>query len=174
MQREKGAARRERIVSMLRVSDVPVTGTELSSLTGVSRQAIVNDIAILRAAGKPIQGSPRGYVLVETRQPGVAAVLACSHDREGSRRELETLVAHGLEVQDVVVEHPLYGEVRANLMISSHDDVERYMRALQEQNAQPLSSLTGGVHLHHVRAPNHAALDAARKELASLGMIVED
>jgi transcriptional regulator of NAD metabolism len=38
-----------------------VTGSELSSLLGVSRQAIVNDIAILRASGQSIIGGPHGY-----------------------------------------------------------------------------------------------------------------
>ncbi len=174
MQRDKGKARRQRIVELLRLAARPITGTELSTVTGVSRQAVVNDIAILRAAGEPIQGSPRGYVLESARRGGVEAVIACAHDRDGSRRELECLVDHGVEVLDVVVEHPLYGEVRANLMISSHEDVERYIVALAERNAQPLSSLTGGVHLHHVRADDQDSIDAAMKDLAAQGMIVQD
>lgn len=152
----------------------PVTGTELSMVTGVSRQAIVNDMAILRASGEPIQGSPRGYMLGGQKWHGVEAVIAASHDREASRSELECLVDHGVEVLDVVVEHPLYGEVRANLMISSHEDVERLMKLMEEQDALPLSSLTGGVHLHHVRAHDQDSIDAAKKDLAEMGMTLED
>lgn len=174
MQRGKGIQRRRRIIDLLSHAVRPVTGTELSTAMGVSRQAIVNDIAILRAAGEPIQGSPKGYVYGGGRWKGVEAVIACSHDREASRLELECLVDHGVEVLDVVVEHPLYGEVRANLMISSHEDVERLMKAMEEQGALPLSSLTGGVHLHHVRAYDQDSIDAARKDLAEMGMTLED
>jgi transcriptional regulator of NAD metabolism len=50
-----------RIVELLREGHRPITGSELSLSLGVSRQAIVNDMAILRAAGEPIDGSPQGY-----------------------------------------------------------------------------------------------------------------
>lgn len=159
---------------MLRAEGGPVTGGHLASETGVSRQAIVNDIAILRAAGEPIQGSPLGYLWGGEPEGMVTAAIACRHDREGSRAELEALVDAGVTVVDVVVEHQLYGEVRANLHIGSHEDVERYMKSLVEQDAQPLSALTGGVHLHHLRASDTAAIDAARRAIGALGMLLED
>jgi hypothetical protein len=153
-----------------------VTGSELSSLLGVSRQAIVNDVAILRASGEPIVGSPQGYLLAK-RESTVGepnAIIACKHGRDGARRELEILVDHGITVVDVVVEHALYGEVHANLMVSSRTDVERYAGRLLSQDAQPLSSLTGGVHLHNLHAPTPDALDAAKRELREEGFLLED
>jgi hypothetical protein len=169
-------ARRAELLGTLRRSAEPVTGAELSSLLGVSRQAIVNDVAILRAAGEPIVGSPQGYLLA-VRDPGNGepdAIIACKHGREGARRELEILVDHGITVVDVVVEHALYGDVRANLMISSRADVDRYAGRLQSQDAPPLSSLTGGVHLHNLRAPTPDALEAAERTLRSEGFLLED
>ena len=170
-----GVARREKIVTMLREGRRSITGSELAEQFGVSRQAIVNDMAIIRAGGADISGSPLGYRWDGDAPPeGVFAVLACKHDREGAQKELEMLVAHGCTVLDVVVQHELYGEVRADLMIASHRDVERYSEAVRRADAQPLSSLTGGVHLHHVRAPDAVALESARRDLALLGYLVED
>ena len=167
-------SRRVHIVAILREGGGPTTGAELSAALGVSRQAIVNDIAILRASGEPIHGSPRGYYLGEGASDGTTATFACVHDREASREELEVLVDRGITVLDVVVEHELYGEVRASMMVSSRADVDRYMDALMRTGAKPLSSLTKGVHVHHVRGPSPDALEAARRDLAERGFLLED
>jgi transcriptional regulator of NAD metabolism len=75
---------------------------------------------------------------------------------------------------DVVVEHPLYGEVQANLFIESRTDIDRYLEILESEGSQPLSALTAGVHIHHVRAPNPDALEAAKRELAEAGILLEE
>ena len=46
--------RRETIIRILKTAAVPVSGTELSETCQVSRQIIVQDIALLRAAGHQI------------------------------------------------------------------------------------------------------------------------
>jgi transcriptional regulator of NAD metabolism len=163
--------RRSSLVEILRGADAPVTGSDLSSSLGVSRQAVVNDVAILRAMGEPILGSPRGYVVGDGADDRSLATIACRHDRATARRETEILVDRGISILDVVVEHPLYGEVQANLFIDSRSDIDRYMEIL-ESDAQPLSALTGGVHLHHVRAPSADALEAAKRELAEAGILL--
>jgi transcriptional regulator of NAD metabolism len=174
MSEASGVARRERIVELLREGRRSITGSELSSALGVSRQAVVNDMAILRAAGEPIGGSPQGYRWRGEQPSGVFATLACRHDREGCQKELETLVAHGVAVLDVVVDHALYGEVRAEMNVWTHRDVRRYMEVLHTADVEPLSALTGGVHAHHVRAPDDVALRSARSDLALLGFLLED
>jgi uncharacterized protein len=174
MSESNGAARRERILRLLREGRRSITGSELSSTLGVSRQAIVNDIAILRAAGEPIGGSPQGYRWRGEQPSGVLATIACRHDREGCQKELETLVAHGVAVLDVVVDHELYGEVHADMNVWTHRDVQRYMEVLHSSDVEPLSALTGGVHAHHVRAPDDVALGSARGDLANLGFLLED
>lgn len=165
--------RRERLGRILRDADDPVTGSDLAERLGVSRQVIVNDVAILRAAGHPIVGSPRGYLLTD-RASGATDVLACRHAGDLGRRELGILVDHGIAVLDVVVEHTIYGEIRANLMVESRADIERYARQLERSGQSPLSALTGGVHLHTVRAPNRDALEAAKRELREAGLLIED
>jgi uncharacterized protein len=175
MSEGSGAARRGKIVTMLREGRRSITGSELAEHFGVSRQAIVNDMAIIRAGGGEISGSPLGYRWDGDAPPeGVFATLACKHDREGAQKELEMLVAHGCTVLDVVVDHELYGEIQVDLMIASHHDVERFFEAMARADAQPLSSLTEGVHLHHVRAPGSVALESARQDLALLGYLLED
>ena len=164
--------RRARLMAILRSSGAPVTGGDLSSALGVSRQAIVNDVAILRAMGEPILGSPRGYVRVEGSEDRPIATIACRHDEEGNRREFEILVDRGIDVIDVVVEHPVYGEVAGTLLVRSRADVDRYMEAMQHEGVQPLWALTDGVHLHHLHAPSADALDAAKRELAEAGILL--
>ena len=58
MARGTSGERRAELLRILNGAETPVTGSELSSLLGVSRQAIVNDIAILRASGLAISGGP--------------------------------------------------------------------------------------------------------------------
>ncbi|HTG47914.1 MAG TPA: transcription repressor NadR [Actinomycetota bacterium] len=175
MSEGNGTARREKIVTMLRESRRAITGSELAERFGVSRQAIVNDMAIIRAGGAEISGGTLGYRWDGAAPPeGVFAVLACEHDREGATKELEVLVAHGCTVLDVVVDHPLYGELRAPLNIGTHRDVERYAESVRRAGAEPLSSLTAGVHRHSVRAPDEVALESARRDLALLGCLRDE
>ena len=160
-------------MEVLRTASEPVRGSDLAAKMGVSRQVIVGDMAILRAEGQPILGSPQGYLLVE-RGPvaGEPAVLAVRHDRSGARRELETLVEHGLTVVDVLVDHPIYGEIRGNLMIATLEDVDRFLESLDRGEAELLSRLTGGVHLHSVRAPSAEALEGAKAALREAGILL--
>ena len=46
--------RRERIIGLLKASDLPLSGTELAKQCQISRQIIVQDIARLRASGYQI------------------------------------------------------------------------------------------------------------------------
>ncbi|HWO69278.1 MAG TPA: transcription repressor NadR [Actinomycetota bacterium] len=168
-----GEERRAGILARLRSGGGPVRAADLAAAFGVSRQVIVGDVAILRAEGHPVVGTPRGYVLLEPAPaPGPQAVFACRHDRRGTRAELLAMVEAGCTVVDVIVEHPLYGELRGNLMLATRDDVERFLRALRAGETELLSSLTGGVHLHTVAAPSFEALSRAREALRRKGFLL--
>lgn len=143
-----------------------LTGTALAREFGVSRQVIVGDIAILRAAGMQILATPQGYVVPqEQARRAVQATLACRHSRAQLAQELFTIVDLGGRVLDVSVEHPVYGEMKGRLLIASRRDVERFLQNLEEEQAQPLSLLTGGVHLHTVEAPDEETLAAIKDSL---------
>ena len=58
-----GEDRREDILLRISESETPVTARALADIYGVSRQVIVQDIALLRAAGHPILSMNRGYLL---------------------------------------------------------------------------------------------------------------
>ena len=58
-----GEERREKLVELLKNTESPLSGTRLSRLLHVSRQVIVNDIALLRAANVDILSTNKGYLL---------------------------------------------------------------------------------------------------------------
>jgi uncharacterized protein len=166
-------ARREQLLALLRASPEPITGSEFSLRLGVSRQAIVNDIAIMRAAGESILGGPRGY-RIDVGPPGLKAVIRCSHAPDRGREEFEILLDRGIAVLDVGVEHSVFGEVRAPLLIETRADVDRASETIIKAGEMPLSAITRGIHSHTVRAPNRDALDAAIRELSERGILLDD
>ena len=168
-----GDERRQHLLALLRQTDGPLRGSELAARLAVSRQVIVQDVAVLRAGGAGIIATPMGYVLPRpTSGQRHAAVVACRHGRAEVEDELNALVDLGVEVVDVVVEHPVYGEIRALLMLTSREDVRQFMRRLDEGQAQLLSALTGGVHLHTIVAPRPEALEKARRALGERGYLL--
>jgi transcriptional regulator of NAD metabolism len=164
--------RRRKLMVTLRGRKGPVAGSELARQFRVSRQCLVQDIAILRAHGEQILSTPRGY-----RLPGIEgahrAVIACKHGPERTREELNILVDNGVKVLDVVVEHPLYGELRGALQIESRADVEDFLRRRRATNASLLSSLTGGVHLHTLEASKTEMIARAKSQLHGRGILLK-
>ena len=150
----------------------PVQGGDLARRFRVSRQCVVQDIAILRASGAEILATPSGYRLPQQSSRPFQAILAFRHTPEQTKEELQILVDHGVRVIDVVVEHPLYGELRGSLMIESRADVEDFLRRWRGQKATLLSSLTRGVHLHTVEANRPEMISRAKAQLQSRGFLL--
>lgn len=165
--------RRSAILELLAREDRPVTGSELAERFGVSRQVIVQDIALLRAQGHEIIATPQGYRCLRPDRPAHRDVFAVHHPPERTAQELYLLVDHGLRVLDVIVEHPLYGELRGDLMLESREDVRRFLAAVQQRQVTLLSTLTGGFHLHTVEASRPDRIDRARQALAREGILIE-
>ncbi len=165
--------RRACIVKILEQADRPTTGAELSERFGVSRQVIVQDIAVLRAAGRDILASLQGYYL-HRPWPGMhRAVVAVQHRPEQTEDELTALVDVGVEIVDVIVEHAIYGEQRGMLHIASREDVRQFMAQLEATGARLLSELTNGVHLHTLAARRPEQLERAREALRTRGYLIE-
>lgn len=164
--------RRESIKKRLSTAGQPVTGTVLAKELGVSRQVIVGDVAILRAAGFNIYATPDGYMTAGPAVPAEqVAVFACRHGRTELGKELEIIIDNGGKVIDVVVEHPVYGEIRANLMLSSRRQLAEFLQKIADSGAEPLSIVTGGVHLHTVTAPSRDILNQIETELRAKGFL---
>ena len=148
--------RRQAILNTLRQSDQPVSAGVLAERFSVSRQIVVGDVALLRATGADITATPRGYVM--QRSPaGLLRQIVCRHSASGMEAELNAMVDNGCTVLDVVVEHPVYGQLTGALHVRSRSDVAQFIRRVAENRAKPLSNLTGGVHLHTIRTPDEAA-----------------
>ena len=88
--------RRQQIARLLSASQAPISATTLSQELGVSRQIIVGDIALLRAAGQEITATARGYVI--PAQNGLLRRIACIHSAEETRDELDAMVDCGCTV----------------------------------------------------------------------------
>lgn len=168
--------RRISIVKLLEGATGPCTGTELSELFGVTRQVIVSDIAILRAAGEQIIATPQGYVTASNSQQtaGHRLVVVSKHsaDYDEIRDELYTIVDLGGMVLDVTVEHPLYGQITAMLNVASRLDADGFIDNMRRSKAEPLLVLTEGVHLHTIIAKDADACKAIRAALEGRGLAV--
>lgn len=167
-------ARRRALLGILREAGGPVPGGRLAAELGVSRQVIVQDVAVLRAAGEPILATPRGYVWAEPL-PHYACrrVIAVNHGPEDIEAELTAVCDLGGRVVDVIVEHPVYGELRGLVMTASRADVQEFVENLRESGAAPLLVLTGGPHLHTIEAPSEERLEAILRCLNELGFLME-
>ena len=78
-----GEERRKQIIEKL--GEQPVSAGKLAEAFGVSRQVIVQDVALLRAEGEPVLSTSRGYVRAGGgRHTRVFKVLP--YRRAGARR----------------------------------------------------------------------------------------
>ncbi len=165
--------RRVKIENVLKEADSPVSATSLAKMLSVSRQIIVGDIALMRAAGLEINATPRGYMLgSKYKEDGFVYTIACIHNDKDMREELYTIVDNGCEVIDVVVEHKVYGQLTGMLHIKSRYDVDQFMDRLDEGDA-PLSSITGGIHVHNLRCPSKEDFLRVKEQLKAMGILFE-
>lgn len=166
-------ARRQAVLETLRQATQPISAGTLAGRFSVSRQIIVGDIALLRAAGEDISATPRGYVILR-ETTGFVRQLPCRHDAAGMEAELNAIVDQGCTVLDVIVEHPIYGQITGPLQLASRYEVSQFVQMLAEQEAAPLSALTDGIHLHTILCPNEAAFLRVKDSLKQLGLLVEE
>ncbi|MCH5340383.1 MAG: transcription repressor NadR [Acetatifactor sp.] len=171
-----GNARRTAILVYLQRQTGPVSGTELAKQFGVSRKVIVKDIALLRADNRNILSTNKGYVLYhpQEKHSGYTAVITVNHTPEQALEEMLSIVEYGGSMLDVFIDHDLYGQIRANLVINEADDANEFCQKLSQSNTVPLKEFTEGCHYHTISAPSERTLDLIRKELQEKGILVED
>ena len=168
------ADRRQAILEKLAASPQPLSASALAGQLGVSRQIVVGDVALLRAAGAQIDATPRGYLLRREATPGYTGLLACAHSTpQQLLQELYPGVDLGGTVVDVIVENALYGELRGNLNVASRYDADAFLRQAAAAPDALLSRLTGGVHLHTIRCPDAEAFERIRDALAAAGLLYQ-
>ncbi len=166
--------RRKKIIDYLIKSKNPTKGNEFSEIFNVSRQVIVQDIAVLRAQGYEITATPQGYIITGKELEGFIEEIVSKHETiEDIREELNIVVDNGGEVIDVTVDHPFYGEFNGKLMIKSRLDVKNFLFQMEESNAEPLSKMNDGIHLHKIKAPSKEILEEIKEQLKNRGFLVE-
>lgn len=164
--------RRQAILNTLHNVGHPVSASALARQFSVSRQIVVGDVALLRAAGANISATPRGYVISQ-ESGGLIRQVACQHDAAGMETELNAMVDHGCTVLDVIVDHPIYGQLTGPLQLTSRYDVSQFIARCAQAEARPLSDLTGGIHLHTLSCPNEAAFRRVEAALRELRVLLE-
>lgn len=156
---------------MLSESSGAVAGVTLARELAVSRQVIVQDIALLRANGTDILSTNRGYLLREEQAP--TRVFKVLHSDDEVEEELNCIVDLGGTVVDVFVYHKVYGVVRADMNIRSRMEVRRYLKTLEGGKSSLLKNVTSGYHYHTVRAESAEALDLIQEELQGRGFLAK-
>ena len=163
--------RREELLKTLYEKQKPMSGESLAEKFDVTRQVIVQDIAILRASGKDIVSTNRGYYLNEERTQKVFKV---KHSDKDINKELNAIVDLGGRVKDVIVHHKVYGEIKKDLNCSSRRDVKIFLEKMKEEKSKPLDVLTGGVHFHTVVTENEEVIEEIELVLKELGFLIEE
>ena len=166
-----GAERRKKILSLMRQSDKPLSGSMLGKETGVSRQVVVQDIALLRTEGHAIVATARGYLLDESSE--TVRLFKTCHTNEQTEEELQTIVDLGGCVVDVMVNHRVYGKMTAPLNIRNRRDVQIFMKQLETGKSVPLMNVTSGYHFHHVTAESEEVLEEIEDALKEKGLLAK-
>lgn len=166
-----GTERRTYLLELIHGSDTPVSGTALAKQCKVSRQVIVQDVALLRTAGYDIQSTNRGYIL---KTPDcVSRVFKVKHTDEQLEEELNAIVDLGGYVANVSVNHRVYGHLEAELGIRSRKMVKAFLRDIESGVSSPLKNVTSGYHYHKVEADKEETLDEIEQVLRDKGFLVE-
>ena len=166
-----GTERRKKLLNLMRESKTPLSGGALGSATGVSRQVIVQDIALLRTEGHSILATARGYLLEEPAD--TIRLFKVFHDAAATEEELTTIVDLGGCVVDVMVNHRVYGKVSAPLQIKNRRDVQAFLKNLESGKSTPLLNVTSGYHFHHVSAESEEILDEIEDALRRKHFLTE-
>lgn len=169
-----GEARRAQILQKLKEQGPPLSGTSLAKLFGVSRQVIVQDIALMRAENHGILSTNKGYLYrtEETENTQPKRVFYVKHTTDQVLEEFTIVTELGGKVLDVAVEHELYGQIRVDLLIETRTDAVDFSQRLLNCRDNPLKVLTDDCHYHTVAAPSEKLLDLIQQELKSKGFLI--
>ncbi len=130
--------RRKKILNTIQSSQAPISGTQLAKFCGVSRQVIVQDIALLKASGEEIISTVRGYHCLKEKD--IQKYIHVEHGREQMEEELNTIVDNGGYIVNTGIDHPTYGKIHVDMNISSRKDVKAFIQKSYENDFSPLST----------------------------------
>lgn len=163
--------RRKYILNRLQNIDYPISASLFARESKVSRQVIVNDIAILRASGWEIESTNRGYI-IDTDDGLFKEVVKVSHDVRRTREELYIIVDGGAKVLDVSIDHKIYGRMSASLNLSNRREVDEFCEELEITEDGSLSSITNNEHYHTIVADSKKAIEYVLDRLDKEGFLI--
>lgn len=155
---DKGS-RKDLILDRLKATSFPLSGSVLAKEFGVSRQVIVQDMALLRAEGNDILSTTQGYMCCMQPTRKAVHVYKVRHTTEQIEDELCSIVDLGGYVANVIIAHPVYGDIIANLDIGSRADVYAFVKKIKDNEGSPLKDITNDTHSHTVLADSEKILD---------------
>ena len=164
--------RRKAIANLLLSSKEAVSGGKLSEEFGVSRQIIVQDIAVLKGSGYEIFSTHSGYIMQQS--PLKERVFKLYHTTEQTEDELNLIVELGGTVVDVFVWHKVYGKMSAKLNIFSPLHIKQFIEGVRTGKSTELMNITGGYHYHTIRAESEEILDKIDVALKKRGYIAPE
>ncbi len=159
------------MLALLKSAEKPISGTALAKALQVSRQVVVQDIALLRAQKQDIISTYRGYIIQE--RCACQRIFKVKHSDEQMEEELNLFVDFGGVVEDEFVYHKVYNVVRAEISLKSRRDVSNYMEQLKTGISKPLKDVTSDYHYHTITADSEQILDQIQAELNSRGFLAE-
>lgn len=169
-----GDERREKLLALLLRSDEPLSGGKIGEIYHVSRQVVVQDIALLRSKGHSIVSTPRGYVYEKAAgSQNCQRIVKVCHTDEKAEEELSTIVDFGGIILDVMVNHRTYGKVTAPLNIKSRRDIRKFVEDLKQSKSSLLSNTTSGYHFHTIEAESEDILDEIEEALKEKHFLVD-
>ena len=169
----KAEQRRKNVLAKIISCQGVVSASALAKELAVSRQVIVGDVALLRAEGHDIVATARGYRLSDSlNRDRHIRKIACRHLPEDTKNELYLLVDHGVYIQDVIIEHQVYGEMIGTLGLESRSDVDDFLARLEKSQVKLLSELTQGIHLHTICCRSQEHFEMVVQKLEAAGYLV--
>lgn len=171
----KAERRRRSILEDLRRTDAAISGASLAKKYDVSRQIIVRDISILKSQKYEVVSTSKGYVYQPAAEKGrpVKRVIACRHKFSEMEDELSLILDNGAMIDDVSIDHPVYGELVGELMIEDAEELQSFLKLMDSNKSRMLADLTDNVHLHTISAHTEKILDNAVEDLRRHGFLLE-
>ena len=167
--------RKQELLALLKQSKEAINGQSLAEQFGVTRQIIVQDIALLRADGAQIISTNRGYIYKNSDDNSYAhRLFKVNHTVNEMEEELLAIVDNGGRIKNIMIDHPVYGEIQTLLKLTCLRDVRHFLKQATSSDFRPLSELTNGVHFHLVEADSQQDLDYIEEALHHLGFLVKE
>ena len=165
-----GEQRREEIINSIMTSEGPMSGKSLATKYDVSRQVIVQDIALIRASGVDVISTNRGYII--SNEKTASRIFKVKHSDAELEEELFAIIDLGGKVKNVMINHKVYGHMEAELNITSRRKANEFLDDIKSGKSSPLKNITSDYHYHTIESDSEETLDLIEKKLDEKGFLV--